>query len=124
MSAAPTGTEVIHRTREGKITSGVVAGGGVLTLLFGLSQTAGARWFAFLLAVLMFIAAARTRRSGVRVDDEGVTVMNVARDIRVSWSDVDHVEVSDDGPFSAMVAVVPRMAGSSPIGEGGSRWTA
>jgi hypothetical protein len=99
-STTPSGTGVIHRTGEERIKSWIVATGAALTFLFGALQSPRARWFPFLLATILLIAAARSRRSGVRVDHAGVTIMNLVRDIRVPWADVDHFEIADDGPFS------------------------
>jgi hypothetical protein len=102
MNAAPTEPGVVHRTPSARIRWIALAIGGVLTIIVGVSQgVPGSWWFSFVVGASSFVAAARTRRSGVRVDSDGVTVMNLVRDIRVPWSDVDHFEVADDGPFSS-----------------------
>jgi hypothetical protein len=94
-------TGVIHRTRSARVRWIALAIGGGLTIAVGMTQgVPGSRWFSFAVAASLFVAAARTRRSGVQVDQDGVTVMNLVRDIRVPWSDVEHFEVADDGPFS------------------------
>jgi hypothetical protein len=101
MSAAPTEPGVIHRTHSARIRWIALAIGGVLTIVVGVTQgVPGSWWFSFLLGALLFVVAARTRRSGVGVDPAGVTVMNLIHDIRVPWSDVRGFEVADDGPFS------------------------
>jgi len=94
-------TSEVHRTRSARIDPWVLAGGGLLTVVVGVTLfVPGSWWLPFLIAALLFVAALRIRRSGVRVDAEGVTVMNILRDIRVPWSDVEGFEVTDDGPFS------------------------
>jgi hypothetical protein len=95
-------TGVIHRTRSTRIRWIALTIGGVLTLVVGVTLgDPGSWWLSVIAAGSLFVAAARTRRSGVQVDREGVTIMNLVNDIRLQWSDVDHFEVADDGPFSS-----------------------
>jgi hypothetical protein len=95
-------TGVIHRTRSTRIHWIALTVGGVLTVVVGLTLgVPGSWWFSVIAAGSLFLAAARTARSGVQVDGEGVTIMNLVNDIRLHWSDVDHFEVADDGPFSS-----------------------